>query len=332
MRGFGELLLQPLMPSREITLGGAGTGFELTAEEFGALGNTFSKVTIGRADGAHEVNITSSLNFRDTTEIRTPLDGGSVSIGSGLAPITVQTVGRGDNLRITSGGDITVDGNLKTVGRGSLELLADFDGKGDGDLLIGQHLSARNKSVNIGSEFGAIRLQGENIAVGARVPGVRGAGFVSIASVGGDIGLRTNLDADADGGLAFQNARNSVKTAGLVEFASANHGGAADFIGGIISGRLGVNVHGFDSVSTTATQVKSSRLIAIEAMSETFKAGSAFTSLAEIQISGNAATGVLSVEKGATIFATKSILLDAADVQRARGSIVRAQTVTIHEI
>ena len=93
-----------------------------------------------------------------------------------------------------------------------------------------------------------------------------------------------------------------------------------------------MNLHGFESVSTSGTVMKSDSLIAIEALRETIKAGSVFASLAEIQIFGNAATGVLSIEKGATLSAVKSILLDAADVQRATGAIVRAKTVTIHEI
>lgn len=332
VRGFGELLLQPFTASRDITLGGAGAGFELTANEFGALGDSFSKVIIGRADSSGDVSITASLTFRDTTTIRTPVAGGSVTLGSGAAPITVQTVGRSENLRIESAGGITVDGHVKTVGRGSLELLADFDEDGDGDLRIGQNLGATNKQASIRSDAGPIRLQGESVAIGLTIPAVIDAGIARIESLTGVIGLRSNLDADTDGGISFVNAKSTVRTGGRVEIAGANASGAADFGGGLLSGKTGVDIRGFDSITTTGTQVKSDSLIRLEALRETIKARSAFTSLAEIQIYGDPAAGVLAVEKGATLSAIKSILLDAADVQRDPLAVLKAKTVTINEI
>jgi hypothetical protein len=332
IRGFGEMLLQPFTPSQAITLGGAGGGFELTAAELGSLGDGFKKVTIGRADGAHAMNITASLSFRDNTYLRTPLAGGSLTLGSGAAPITVQTVGRADNLRIEVGDGITVDGSLKTVGRGVLEVLADYNADGTGDLLVGQNLGKPNKAVTLSSENGAIRLQGENIALGIEIPTVKDAGIVNVTSLTGDIDLRTNVDDDTDGGLTFRHAKSGVKTGAVVEIASANSSGTADLGAGLISGKRGVDVSGFASLIANATQVKSDARIAIEALSATLKTKTNFASLAEIQILGHATTGLIGLEKGASLTAMSSILLDAADVQRDPAAILKAKTVTILEL
>lgn len=332
VRGFGELLLQPLSVAQAITLGGAGAGFELTKGEFGALGDTFKQLTIGRADGAHAINISASLSLRDNTLIRAPHAGGSVTIGSGLAPMTLQTVGRADSLRIESAGGITVDANVKTAGRGALELLADFDVNGDGDVLVGQNLGKPNKSVSIASEHGAIRLQGENVTLGIDIPTQKDAGIVKLASIGGDIGIRTNIDGDADGGFTFRHLKSSIATAGLVKIESANHGGTADLGGGAITGKRGVEISGFESVTTNATKVKSDVLIAIEAINATLKSKTALTSLAAAQIIGDPAAGVITLEAGANISAVRSILLDAADVQRAPLAALKTKALTINEL
>jgi hypothetical protein len=144
--------------------------------------------------------------------------------------------------------------------------------------------------------------------------------------------VRTNVDGDTDGDFTFRHAKSTVKTGGAVAIASADDAGAADLGNGLISGKRGVDIRDFDSITTTGTQVKSDTLIRLEALRETIKAKSAFTSLAEIQIFGNAATGILAVERNATLSAVKSILLDAADVQRDPLAILKAKTVTINEL
>jgi hypothetical protein len=140
------------------------------------------------------------------------------------------------------------------------------------------------------------------------------------------------MDADGDGGFTFRNAKSAMKTGGTIEIAGANDAGAADFSSGSISGKRGVDLRGFESITTAAMQVKSDSLIRLEALRETIKAKSLFNSLAEIQIFGNDTTGILAVEKGATLTAIKSIVLDAADVQRDPLAILKAKTITINEL
>lgn len=332
IRGFGELLLQPFTASQPIVLGGTGAGFELSATEFGAIGDTFSQLIIGRADGSHAINIQTSLNFRDNTLLRAPVGNGSVTIGSGLAPITIQTLGRGDNLTIEAGGNITVDGTIKTVGRGNLEILADFDENGAGDLLIGQNLGKPNKTLTIGSELGAISLQGENITIGIDVPTDKKAGIVAIKSLSGSINTSTNLDGDTDGSLTFRHAKSTISTGGSAKLESANHGGTADLGAGLISALRGLDISGFESVVTNATKLKSNSAINIEAVRATIKAKSAFSTLASLQIIGNQSTGVVALEAKASISASKSILLDAADVQRDAAAIIKTKSLVIDEI
>ncbi len=331
VRGFGELLLQPFTPTQSITLGGTGAGFDLTATEFGALGDTFSRVTIGRADGEHAISVTGNLSLRDSTVIRTPLPGGSVTIGSGAASIGLGTVGRATDLRIEAGGNIIIDGNVQTRGGGALELLADIDRDGEGDLLVGQNLAKTNRSVTIGSEFGAIRMQGENIALGAILPRAN-TGIAKIVSRTGDITMSTNLDGDADGGITFPHRGNVVNTLGSVKLEGANHGGLAEFGAGIIRGTRGVEMSGFEAITTNATKIVSSGNVLIEALRETLKTNSVIRSLAEIRIFGDAATGVLAIEPRALISAKTSILLDAADVRVDPTARVLARTVTTNEL
>jgi hypothetical protein len=331
-RGYGELLLQPFTANQPIVLGGEGAGFELTTDEFGTLGDNFSRVVIGRADGSHEVTISKGLNLRDATVIRAPLGEGSVTIGSGAAPMTVQTLGRADNLRIEAAQSIIVDANVKTVGRGSLELLADSDANGVGDLLIGQNLGKTNATALVGSEFGAIRLQGENIALGIEIPTLKTAGIVNVKSLGGNVDLRVNVDGDDDGSLTFRHMKSAIATAGAVKIASAGSGGIADLGAGLISGTRGIELSGFADIVANGTKMKSSAKIMLDAINTTLKAKTALTSLAEIQVKGDPAIGVIALEAGSAIKAVKSVLLEASQIQRAATALVTAKSVTINDL
>ena len=245
----------------------------------------------------------------------------------------MQTVGRADSLRIESAGTISIDGSVKTVGRGDLELLADFDADGAGDLLIGQNLTTKaHKTLTIGSELGAIRLQGENITLGLETAAVKDAGVVNVKSLSGDISIRSNVDGDADGGITFRHAKSAISTNGIAKLLSANGGGVADLGAGSIFGKRGVDIGGFAEVLANATKVKADAAISVEAVKATLKAKSAFTSLAEIMITGNQTTGVIALEKGASVSAKNLVRLDAFDVQRDPAAAVKAKTVIIDEL
>jgi hypothetical protein len=221
---------------------------------------------------------------------------------------------------------------VKTVGRASLELLADFDGNGVGDLTIGQNLSKTNKSALIGTEFGAIRLQGENIVLGTEIPTLKAAGIVNVKSLGGNEDLRVNVNGDNDGGLTFRHLKSTIATAGAVKITSAGHGGSADLGGGLISGTRGVELSGLAGIVANGTKIKSSAKIMLDAINTTLKAKTALTSLAEIQVAGDPTLGVISLEAGSAIKAKRSVLLESSQIQRAATALVSAKSVTINDL
>jgi hypothetical protein len=132
--------------------------------------------------------------------------------------------------------------------------------------------------------------------------------------------------------VTFRHVKSAISTNGAVKLASGNHGGLADLGGGSIFGKRGVDISGFAEVLANATKVKADAAISVEALKATLKAKSAFSSLAEIQITGNQAAGIIALEKGAALSAKNLIRLDAADVQRDPGAAVKAKTVIIDEI
>ena len=335
IRGFGELILQPFTPEQTITLGGVGAAgaFDLTGNEFSALGDTFSRLIIGRENGEHVINIIGSLKLRDTTLIRTPLDGGSVTIGSDLSAITVQTLGRTDSLRIESAGNLIIGANIKVVGSGRLDLLADSDENGAGNLSFGQLFAADKVTYAISSDTGAVRLQGEHIALGLEDIAFPKRGAVSITSKTGNLTMQANVAGDADGSFDFRHIKSTISTGGIASILGAAHSDIAEFGGGTIAAKRGVNIGDFASITTTGTKLKSDQRITLEALSATIKAKSAITStLADIQVLADALTGIATVEAKATLKAKTSILLSAADVVSDPKAILKAKTVTITEL
>ena len=161
---------------------------------------------------------------------------------------------------------------------------------------------------------------------------IKDAGIVSVKSLGGNISLRTNVDGDSDGGFTMRHLKSTVTTGGIANIISANHGGAVDIVGGSIIGKKGVNITGFESVTLNATKIASDKSINIEAIRATLKAKANLKSLADIQILADQTLGVIAIEKGAVVSAVKSILLDAADVQKDPKASVKAKLVTIDEI
>ncbi len=329
IRGFGELLVQPHDATRSITLGGAGPAgaFDLTANEFSALGDTFSRVIIGRENGAHVINITRDLKLRDTTLIRTPMNGGSVLIGSDLSSVTVQTLGRSDSLRIESAGDLIIGANLKVVGSGRLDLLADVDGINGGNLSFGQLFATDKVTRTISSEAGAIRLEGFHIALGLEDAASKKRGAVSVTSKTGDI------TAQSGSSFAFSHLKSSISTGGIASILGTAHLDSASFGGGTISGKRGVNISGFGAIETVGTKIKSEQRITLEAVSVTNRAKTAITStLADIQVLGDSLMGLAIIEGKAALKAKTSILLSAADVVADPKAILKAKTVTITEL
>jgi filamentous hemagglutinin family protein len=113
VRGSGDLLMQPRTSSAAIDLGspaGGAAEFSLSTADLAALRDGFRTVTVGRANGAHDVTIGSAL-FRDPTTLRYASEGGSALIlnalsGVGNASLTL----RGPGATTTVAGEITTQG------------------------------------------------------------------------------------------------------------------------------------------------------------------------------------------------------------------------------
>ncbi|MFM9265658.1 CHAT domain-containing protein [Tychonema sp. BBK16] len=132
----GNLVLQPIDPLHDITIGGSGNteGLDLTAAELGTLRNGFVSIAIGRFDGSGLITIAtptpsstpsstpvSGVTFQDPIVIRSPLGTGAI-VGTGAiagidnASITLMagSVNVGD---VTSNSGINITssrGNVKT--------------------------------------------------------------------------------------------------------------------------------------------------------------------------------------------------------------------------
>ncbi|MCC3408467.1 MAG: CHAT domain-containing protein [Microcoleus sp. PH2017_10_PVI_O_A] len=89
----GNLVLQPIDPTQNITIAGAAEteALDLTAAELNSLRNGFASVAIGRADGSGSIaiapatttpNSTPAVTFQDPTTIRSPLGTGEI-VGTG---------------------------------------------------------------------------------------------------------------------------------------------------------------------------------------------------------------------------------------------------------
>ncbi len=190
----GNLVLQPIDPLHNITMGGSGDteALDLTAAELGTLRNGFVSIAIGRFDGSGLITIaprtsTSTANltplpltFQDPIVIRSPLGTGSI-VGTGAiagvdnAAITLiaGTVNVGDvtshtGINITSNnGNVTTgavssrstngvagDINIRSAGAVESGNVDAFGSKTGGDISITAPGRIATGVINSGSESG----------------------------------------------------------------------------------------------------------------------------------------------------------------------------------
>ncbi len=114
IQGNGPLLIQPLTPSRPISLGDSGSAGTLgfSADLLQALAPGFSQVTIGRADGTGRISTVRPLTFTSDVVIRSP--------GAGSAGVALShSIDAGaHNLTIASAGPVALNaGTLSVVGK-----------------------------------------------------------------------------------------------------------------------------------------------------------------------------------------------------------------------
>ena len=109
--GGGALTLQPGAANRTIGINGGSGAFSLDASDLAALADGFASLTIGRADGAHAIDI-AAVTLRDPTIFRAPAAGGAITVNgqiTGLDDAAVTLTG--------PGATTTLNANIVTAGR-----------------------------------------------------------------------------------------------------------------------------------------------------------------------------------------------------------------------
>ena len=109
--GTGSALLRPTDAADGIRIGDAADGananiLDLSDPELAALAEGFTGITIGRADGAHTINV-DSVSFDDSITIQTPA-GGSITVANtaGATPgITTRNSADAANITLLGDGD-----------------------------------------------------------------------------------------------------------------------------------------------------------------------------------------------------------------------------------
>ncbi len=80
--GAGRLLVQPADPEYQIAIGDPWSWMnelQLTHDDIAALADGFADITVGRADGRHDITVGYEVTFRDPVTIRTP-EGGQIAV------------------------------------------------------------------------------------------------------------------------------------------------------------------------------------------------------------------------------------------------------------
>jgi hypothetical protein len=215
-------------------------------------------VTFGRADGSHAIVIDSSLTFRDSVVIQAPVGTGSITFGDATGTAILKTTSRGDSLTLIAGDDITIDGSLQTIGSGSLSLHANADASESGDLLVGQNLAGKVRPLVLGTESGALSVQGENVVLGKADPTNPKLGAVAVRADRGNIQIISDFNGDGGGNFLMSNSKSTMTTNGIISIGTADS--QAGFISTnavTISARQGLEIHSFGGVSLGAgTTVK----------------------------------------------------------------------------
>jgi intracellular sulfur oxidation DsrE/DsrF family protein len=211
IRGFGELILQPISATQTIGLGTGAVGdFNLDTAELGAISTQFANVTIGRPDGAHTIAITD-VTLNAPTLIQAPLADGGIALSGNL--LLSQS---GDTVQLVAADHIVIEGSITANGSGGIIIKADVDRDGVGDLTIGQTLSQARPSLALRTQLGDVTLEGNDILMGRVETSTsiskklqRQIGVVNVATAGGTVTILPNI-AGLGGDLTVNNAASSI--------------------------------------------------------------------------------------------------------------------------
>ncbi len=232
----GAVIIQPATATRGISLSSPTTnpavGFlGLSTAEVATLAGGFDSVTIGRADGRHEIRV-GTLSFSDPLTIRTPV-GGSVFVGnagitgSDNASILIDGSGATTTLAAnitTDGDDIVISDSVLVAANvvlstgaataGDVTIAGTIDQIGTSPVgTFGLTALAGTGSVNLQSATGANRAIASLTATGADI---------NVASIGGS--------SDGVSGATALTATNALSLTG-----SAYRSGSLSLQGGTIA-------------------------------------------------------------------------------------------------
>ena len=271
MTGTGNLILQPIAPSRSVGVGTGSTGdFNLTDAETDRITDGWASITIGRGDGTGAVIVTT-VDFVDPVTIQSPAGGGSVSVEG---PITV---GGGSDATLTLSGDtvatnaagtidttgasgagageitleanngLTVDGNITVGGNAPVTLDGDFDNDGTGNLDIAGNGATNVTVLGAASGGGNLTLAGEDVTIGTA--GSTSKGFI----IGPTINIELDKN-DSDDGIFTLHPGSSINALDVLNIGDLAGTNTAQTV--IISGNLtaadGLNVAADDSITVNA--------------------------------------------------------------------------------
>jgi len=173
--GSGGLTLEPYTQSRNVTVGGSGSGSQGLDLDAAALAElpigTLANLTIGSASGTGTLNVAGTLDVTDTP---LTLNGGGGITQSGGAvlsgPLTLYAAG--NPITLTNGsnafGAVAIDGSPSAL---SLTNSLDIDQQGSAGWALGNapvtlHAGTHNITLNnAGNTFGTLVLNGDNVAV-----------------------------------------------------------------------------------------------------------------------------------------------------------------------
>jgi hypothetical protein len=184
--GSGVLVLQPGQAGFDINIGNliaSLTALDLTTTDLTALADGFANITIGRSNGAHDIDV-DAASFKDAVTIRTP-NGGSIDVQGQL-----DTLAGGGSITLDgAGADITLSDDVITAGfaidiQGDVTVVTDLllDSTNAGGVAGG---AAINISGSINGDGGVVI---ETLTINAGT-----GGTVTLDDIGDSVAQGTNL-------------------------------------------------------------------------------------------------------------------------------------------
>ncbi|MDX2212917.1 MAG: CHAT domain-containing protein [Oculatellaceae cyanobacterium bins.114] len=248
VRSLGQIQLQPFTPTTAIALNGAadsGVGtFDLLATDLATLGNGFSSITIGRANGSGTITLGGDVTFNDPVTFRAPA--GSINTTGGtitgtdnatialqaLADITTGNIsnpGRAISITSTEGIVNTTAGTISTGYVPATPNLGVITGTGGNITILGD-------SLNLGAVDALIYTGGSpnagNIFLEAATGGINASSLTTSAlSYFGNVGNAGNItvraplgDVNITGGVTAEatsvGAGDRVGNAGTIDIST----------------------------------------------------------------------------------------------------------------